>query len=202
MNIPNDGALEVDAIGALRKATASRHHALDSTLAVGADDASLDDYVQHLRVLREWLGPLEAWLYSYADGPHRAPGLEPLGRLALIDSDLADAGSAVLAAAGVPDEGWPADASVAYRWGVSYVVEGSQLGGAVLYARLAAPLAPHPLRYLRADPAGPGPRWRAFMLALRAHVRTPAEVADACAGACAAFDRIIALHAAAERAAR
>jgi hypothetical protein len=31
------------------------------------------------------------------------------------------------------------------------------------------------------------------MLALRAAVRTPAEIADANAGACAAFDRILAL---------
>ena len=201
MNIPNDRAPEVDAVAALRRSTAGRHHALDSTLAIGAADASLQDYVAHLRLLREWLGPLEVWLHSYADGPHRVPGLELVGRLALIDSDLADAGSGAGPAPAVPDAGWPADAGVAYRWGVSYVVEGSQLGGAVLYARLAVPLAPHPLRYLRGDPAGPGPRWRAFMLALRAHVRTPAEVADACAGACAAFDRIIALHAAAERAA-
>jgi heme oxygenase len=82
----------------------------------------------------------------------------------------------------------------AYRWGVHYVIEGSQLGGAVLYERLHARLAPHRLRYLQGDAAGPGPRWRNFMQALRAGVRTPAEIADACAGACAAFDCILALH--------
>ena len=80
-----------------------------------------------------------------------------------------------------------------------YVVEGSQLGGAVLYQRLHARLAPHPLRYLKggagaANP-GPGPRWRLFMQALRAHLRTPAEIAEACAGACDAFDRILAVSA-------
>jgi hypothetical protein len=31
------------------------------------------------------------------------------------------------------------------------------------------------------------------MLALREHVRSPAEIDDACAGACAAFDSILAL---------
>ena len=198
MNIPNDGVPEADAIAALRKATASRHHALGGTLAIAAPDASLDDYVRHLQVLRQWLGPLEAWLHGYGDGPHLAPGLAPPCRLALIDSDLAEAGVDAIPASA--EAGWPADAGLAYRWGVSYVVEGSQLGGAVLYARLAATLAPHPLRYLLGDAAGPGPRWRSFMLALRANVRTPGEIADACAGACAAFDRIIALHAAAERA--
>ncbi|HEX9172794.1 MAG TPA: biliverdin-producing heme oxygenase [Telluria sp.] len=192
MNIANDRAPETDVIAALRKATASRHHALDSTLAIGAPGASLADYVHHLELLRRWLGPLEAWLHGYADGPHRVPGLEPPCRLALIDSDLLDAGCGVPADAA--DAAWPADAGLAYRWGVSYVIEGSQLGGAVLYAQLAGPLAPHPLRYLRGDPAGPGPRWRAFMLALRSQVRTPQEIADACAGACAAFDLILALR--------
>jgi heme oxygenase len=76
---------------------------------------------------------------------------------------------------------------------VHYVIEGSQLGGAVLYDRLRDRLAPHRLRYLQGDDAGPGPRWRVFMQALRADVRAPAEIADACAGARAAFDRILEL---------
>lgn len=195
-----DGASQTDAVAALRAATASRHHALDSALAIGGPGATLDDYVRHLQLLRRWLGPLEAWLHGYADGPHRAPGLAPPDRLALIESDLADAGWGGAQPAGaVADATWPANAGLGYRWGVSYVIEGSQLGGAVLYARLAAALAPHPLRYLRGDIVGPGPRWRAFLLALRAQVRTPDQIADACAGACAAFDRILALHAAAER---
>jgi heme oxygenase len=74
------------------------------------------------------------------------------------------------------------------------VIEGSQLGGAVLYERLRERLAPHRLRYLKGDAAGPGLRWRTFMQALRAGVRTPAEIADACAGACAAFDSILELR--------
>jgi heme oxygenase len=64
----------------------------------------------------------------------------------------------------------------------------------VLHQRLHERLAPHPLRYLKGDAAGPGPRWRAFMQALREQVRTPAEVAEACAGASAAFDSILALR--------
>ena len=95
----------------------------------------------------------------------------------------------------MPRRAWPAAASAAYRWGVCYVIEGSQLGGAVLYQRLHERLAPHPLRYLKGDAAGPGPRWRASCrrcAAQRAHAG--AKIADACAGACAAFDRILALR--------
>jgi heme oxygenase len=140
-------------------------------------------------MLQAWLAPLQAWLGRFDDGPRPDHG----GRLALIAADLAEPGMpGAVAVPGVATAAWPAQASPAWRWGVNYVIEGSQLGGAVLYARLADRLAPHPLRYLKGDAAGPGPRWRAFMQGVRAHVRTPAEIADACAGACAAFDSILA----------
>jgi heme oxygenase len=189
MNRSIDVASEADPLAALRAATASRHASLDAGLPISAADASLRDYTAHLVLVRTWLVPLHAWLADFADGPQFDHAL----RLARIDADLADAG---YASPGIPDgAAWPAAASPAYRWGVQYVIEGSQLGGAVLYERLRERLAPHRLRYLKGDAAGPGPRWRGFMQALRAGVRAPAEIADACAGACAAFDRILGLRA-------
>ena len=179
-----------DPLAALRAATDSRHQRLDSGLPIGAPDASLGDYARHLHMLQAWLAPLQAWLAGFRDGPR----FDQAGRLALIDADLGEPG--MPAAAGFPAArvDWPLDASPAWRWGVCYVIEGSQLGGAVLYKRLAEQLAPHPLRYLRgAGEAGPGPRWRAFMGALRADVRSEEAIAEACAGACDAFERILAL---------
>jgi heme oxygenase len=89
-----------DALAALRSATDSRHTLLDSGLAVGAPDASIDDYVAHLRMLRAWLAPLAGWLAGFADGPQAT--LDPdfrldmhawlRARLALIDADLIEAG--------------------------------------------------------------------------------------------------------------
>jgi heme oxygenase len=200
MNRNTEASPEADPLGALRSATASRHTRLDSGLPVGAADASLADYASHLAMLRTWLGPLADWLAGFDDGPQGDAGLDIQARngarLALIDADLLDAGIDPAGAgpsAAAPRQAWPAAASAAYRWGVCYVVEGSQLGGAVLYLRLHQRLAPHPLRYLQGDAAGPGPRWRAFTQALRAQLRTPAEIADACAGACDAFDRILAV---------
>jgi heme oxygenase len=184
---------EVDPLAALRSATASRHQQLDSGLAIGAPDASLTDYAAHLAMLRAWLAPLQAWLDGFQDGPR----CDQAGRLALIDQDLADQGMppAPRTADAPPSwPSWPSTASAAYRWGVCYVIEGSQLGGAVLHQRLHERLAPHPLRYLKGIDAGPGPRWRVFMQALREHVHGPAEIAEACAGACAAFDGILALR--------
>jgi heme oxygenase len=180
---------EADPLAALRGATASRHEALDSGLPIGAADASLDDYAAHLAMLRAWLAPLQDWLAGFDDGPR----FDQAARLALIDRDMDEPGMPAAPLPQAADPGWPLDASPAWRWGVCYVVEGSQLGGAVLYQRLRERLAPHPLRYLKGNGAGPGPRWRGFMLALREHVRSPQEIAEASAGACAAFDSILAL---------
>lgn len=196
MTHSTDAAHAADPLAALRAATARRHELLDSSLPIGAPEASLRDYAAHLALLRAWLAPLQAWSMTYADGPQGTPDFDNGARLALIDADLTEPGMPAAPVADMPvTDGWPDGASAAWRWGVAYVVEGSQLGGAVLYARLRERLAPHPLRYLQGQADGPGPRWRAFMQALRAHVRTPAEIAEACAGACAAFDRILTLGA-------
>ncbi|WP_296949285.1 biliverdin-producing heme oxygenase [uncultured Massilia sp.] len=193
MDQPHDTAGAADPLAALRAATGELHERLDEGLPIGKPDASLDDYAAHLALLRAWLAPLHAWQAGYADGPQADARFDAGARLALIDADLAEPGMPASAGPGAPQR-WPAAAGAAWRWGVAYVVEGSQLGGAVLYGRLHERLAPHPLRYLRGDAAGPGPRWRAFMQALREHVRTPGEIADARAGACAAFERILALR--------
>ena len=177
-------------LAALRAATADRHVLLDNSLPLRAPHPSLADYANHLRMLRAWLGPMQAWLAGFGDGPQAA--LPAVQRLALIDADLAHP---LMPAAAIAADGcWPPHAGAAYRWGVCYVVEGSQLGGAVLHQRLAGVLAPHPLRYLRPDGEGPGPRWRQFMLALRAAVTSEADIGEACRGACDAFDRILALR--------
>jgi heme oxygenase len=201
MNHPTDTARECDVLVALRRATASRHERLDSGMPLSSPGATLADYAHHLCLLRDWLTPLEAWQDTYRDGPQGPAGIAGAPHLALIEADLAEPSLAAgLCGVHTGVKPWPDDASAAYRWGVAYVVEGSQLGGAVLYKRLAGQLAPHPLRYLRgAGEGGPGPRWRAFMAALRAEVCTEAEVADACAGARDAFDRILALAFGAER---
>ncbi|OON61069.1 heme oxygenase [Massilia sp. KIM] len=190
MNHHHDTAAEQDVLAALRAATATRHERLDNGLPLAGAQPGLEDYASHLRLVRDWLTPLQAWLAGYADGP--AAFLPPRERLALIAADLDEPGMPAPVAP-QPAARWPDGASAAYRWGVCYVIEGAQLGGSVLHKRLSERLAPHPLRYLRGDVEGPGPRWRAFMQSLRGAVRTPEEVAEACAGARAAFDSILQL---------
>lgn len=177
-------------LAVLRAATAQRHALLDDSLPIGRPNATILDYHNHLLMLGAWLGPLEAWLAAYDDGPQDATVLPPTSRLATIEADLGDKAPVWAKVAG-----WPQDASAAYRWGACYVVEGSQLGGAVLYQCLKQQCAPHPMRYLQGDAEGPGPRWRLFTQALKTQVATPLQIQEACRGACDAFDRILALRA-------
>ncbi len=188
------GAMEADVLAALRRATAERHDILDRAMPLATAAPSLADYGAHLALLHAWLAPIEAWLAGYDDGPQDAARLAPVARAAIIAADLAD--PAMPARPGPPAPAapiWPAGAGAAYRWGVCYVIEGSQLGGAVLFKRLRGVLAPHPLTYLGGDGAAVGARWQHFVAQLRSGVTAPCAVADACAGACDAFDSLLAL---------
>ncbi|WEF33662.1 biliverdin-producing heme oxygenase [Pseudoduganella chitinolytica] len=185
-----------DILAALREATASRHAVLDRAMPLAAQEPTLHHYRAHLTLLRHWLAPIEAWQAGHADGPQDAAVLPPAPHLPLLDADLqhpALPGPGLDVAA--PAAPWFAGDSAAYRWGVAYVIEGSRLGGTVLYRRLAARLAPHPLRYLHGDGTPPGPRWQHFLRMLREQVRSPQAIAAACAGARDAFDSLIALQA-------
>ncbi|MGY8524584.1 ATP-binding protein [Paracidovorax citrulli] len=186
----------LDVLSALREATGERHHVLDKAMPLARSNPGLPDYRDHLLLLRLWLEPLESWLRRFDDGPQSASVLPHRWRLPLIDTDLADP---AMPAGALPAEverraaRWsPLAAEAAYRWGLSYVIEGSQLGGAVLYRNLSGTLQPHPLRFLRAD-GPPGPRWQQFLKSLREQVRTADEVALACRGAQDAFDRLLQL---------
>lgn len=173
-----------DPVQALRSATRRLHERLDAGLAVAGEAPSLNDYAFHLAAVRDWQVALAPWLRrTDAD----------LSGLALIAADLAepglngaDSGSSTLdlQAVQLADDG-----SDAFCWGIAYVLEGSRLGGQVLYRRLQARLAPHPLRYLgqRADGAG---RWPQTLASLRRHLGSEAACASGCRGAVAAFEML------------
>ena len=184
-------APSADVLAALRAATAGRHNALDRAMPLSQDSPTLGDYRDHLLILRAWLAPLERWLARFGDGPQDPARLAQVARLPVLEQDLAHPATPAGGVA-IPDIDVTAlSHDAAYRWGLCYVIEGSQLGGAVLYRSLSGRLAPHPLQYLGAGSA-PGPRWQQFLQALRASVRERSEIALACAGAQQAFDDLLA----------
>ncbi len=184
----------------LRAATAPLHATVDAAMPLAQPHATLADYQRHLLVLQDWFAALSLALPGL-------PGLAQEQRGVARDAEgcarlLGDAGTAappppgVLAALRGLADGPQSEAA---RWGVRYVIEGSHLGGQVLYRRLAAALAPHPLDYLRgAGPgaAAPGARWRQFLLGLAEQRWDTAAQGAATEAARHAFELLIAcLHA-------
>lgn len=179
--------LEPDILDALRQATSPLHAQVDQCLPLARPSPSLADYRSHLRVL-------DAWLQRLASIENAPPALAA-HRVQLVE-DLA-ACEALLPADRVAHAPTPPTRTArppAFVWGVSYVLEGSRLGGRVLYRQLAERLAPHPLNYLQGAGEQTGAHWKAFIAQLRAQGFGPAEVRSACDGAVEAFETLLACH--------
>jgi len=178
-----------DALARVRAATAARHERLDSALPVARAGAGMREYRAHLRLLRDWLLPMQAWERNFDDGPqdpHRLPRSE---RLRWLLDDLDELGECTRASTTASQ--WPARATPAWRWGVAYVVEGSQLGARVLLARLQPHLGEHRPRLLAGGGSErAGVRWRNFLQAFAISVEGDDATDDACEGAQHAFEQV------------
>lgn len=177
---------------ALRRATAHLHAEVDASMPLARPNPSLADYRRHLALLADWVESLRALPVD-------------VGRLDdeawRVDADLAECERMLNlphAALSQP----PARAATAtgpFGWGVAYVIEGSRLGGQVMYRRLADALAPHPLTYLQGAGRETGARWAAFLAELRQQLRTEADIDAACEGAVQAFALLLACRRAREQ---
>ena len=182
----------LEPLEAIREATGRRHAALEQAMPLSREEATLVDYRDHLLLLKAWLVPIETWLGQFDDGAQSTRTLAPIRRAPLIEADLSE--PSIPPSSPMKAVAWcPRRTSSAYRWGVAYVIEGSQLGGKVLHSRLGARLAPHPLRYLASSGPALGARWRTFVAALQTALTDEAQIADACDGASDAFDALIAI---------
>jgi heme oxygenase len=182
-----------DVLAALRAATAERHSVVDRSMPLSRPNPTMADYIDHLRLMRAWLQPLEGWLATSDVYPERHS--PQILQTSLIDADLAESGlQCEPEQRGMSACGRPADADISYQWGARYVIEGSRLGAAVLYRRLAHALRPHSLHYLQGGTEASKNRWPQFLHELRATVRAPSEIEAACEGACDSFDALIAVR--------
>lgn len=206
----------VDARAALRQATSHLHAEVDASMPLALPAPGLADYHHHLRLLRAWVQALRALpvLAEHLDAEqaaiaHDIAECERLAPLAAREEgeekpgmpDLAPLPSGEMLGEGLRDASTAAGPHPwgeagrhdpdALAWGVRYVIEGSRLGGQVLYRRLAPALAPHPLDYLLGAGARTGARWRSFLAELQAALDTPARVAAACQGAVLAFECLL-----------
>ena len=184
---------------ALQTATAHLHAEVDSALPLTSPTATLTDYREHLTVLLDWMTGLQpahpalsGWLDTHRERLQRdldvcaalLPDDPCAAPVETLPARLEAAPAGVMAPAA-------AAGNTAGDWGVAYVIEGSQLGGQVMYRRLAEALAPHPLGYLRGAGSANGRTWPAFLADLRLHVITPVQQEAACRGAVQAFESLL-----------
>lgn len=175
------------ALSALRTSTASAHARLDSELEVAAPGATRQAYLDYLQDMHGWLRAFEQQLWSSA-WPEDVDAAARDGKLGWIEKDLASAGMQAACIEALPRARFAPDlARQASRFGLAYVIEGSQLGTKELARRLRAPLGNWEPRWLEGYGTSNGSKWRGFLHALERHVRTPQEIDEACAAAAAGF---------------
>jgi len=185
-NLSSGATISADAVAALRAATHAQHAQLDNSLPLARAKANMADYATHLIVVRDWQLALAPWLSRATTDP---------SALMLIEQDLHDCGEHLRAVHALPLPDLTLlqqadDGSNAFCWGIAYVVEGSRLGGQVLYRRLREPLAPHPLRYL-GNRGKTGMSWPEMLGALREQLEGVDKCQSGCQGAVAAFETLL-----------
>jgi heme oxygenase len=174
----------------LKAATSPVHEGVDSSIMSAASFATLDGYKRFLRIQYLFHRDVEA-LYADARLRDAFPDLASRCRMARVIDDMDDLGLD-LPAAETPAFALDAPADLGTALGWLYVVEGSNMGAALLRkeAQKLALSDTFGARHLAPAEAGPAPHWRAFTAALDAVPLSEGEEAMADEGALAAFARV------------
>jgi heme oxygenase len=155
---------------ALRQATREAHATVDEAFGrfdLGNATSYCDFLIAHARVVPA----VEAWLDA-----HQPDDMQPWTEVRRGPALLADLAALGIEAPAPISFDMPAD--IASVCGVTYVLEGSRMGGALLARRVATDL---PSAYLGAP--SQVALWRAFFAGLDQHLATPEAVENACAAA-------------------
>jgi heme oxygenase len=156
------------ALAALRAATRPLHDEIEARMVLSREHAGANEYRLYASALYGWMAEWETALWQ-APWPTEVEAAQRDNKRAWLQADLAALGMELPPSRAHP----PALDSLAARFGVAYVIEGSQLGGAVLARRLALPTEP---RYLIGYGAALGPRWKSFLAALENNVVASADI--------------------------
>lgn len=174
-------------LAALRQATAAAHARLEDALAVAAPGAGREDYLDYLQAMYGWMRPFDCALWA-GEWPQEMHAAGRAGKLAWIEHDLRSAGLSAGEIGALPASAFAPDLSTrAARFGLAYVIEGSQLGTKSLRQRLDGQLDGIDSRWLQGYGPALAANWRAFLHALDTHVQTPQDIDEACIAAQAAF---------------
>lgn len=177
----------------LKELTRKTHDKLDKSVMAASAFDDLAGYGRFLQMQWALHRDVDA-LYDEASLRAVLPGLAERRRLALVEADLADLTLERPDIAPLGSvAGEPIDLPTGLGW--LYVIEGSNMGGALL-RKEAAKLGlsdDHGARHLAPAPEGPAAHWRTFTAALDGVALDEAEEARVTQGAEAAFARAQAL---------
>lgn len=151
----------------LRHNTQAAHQALEATpyaTALMSEAVTRQDYLHYLTMMYGFVKPIEAAAYTAS---HLLPDVAERTKTHLLEKDMLQLGLSQQAIDHLPQ----ADLSNTYLsdaalWGAMYVMEGSSLGGNVLYKHLHKKLdvdAATDAGYFTAYGAATGSRWKTFL---------------------------------------
>lgn len=164
MNDPSTGLSE------LREATRDIHAAFESELKIAMPNAGRNEYRLFIEAMWGWLSPFEDALWR-SEWPEHFDAHSRNGKRTWLLEDLRVAGLNDEEIARLPVAACDLDLdSQASRFGIVYVLEGSQLGSQVLLKRLSPLLAPWPTRWLRGYGVDVGRQWRSFIHSIDMHL--------------------------------
>ena len=173
----------------LRQATHAAHEMVDQTIMRARPFAAVENYGTFLKVQYAFHRDVLP-LYSRADLLALIPDLGRRSRLDAVMQDAADLNIALPSLDNSPAT--DREMSVAEALGWLYVIEGSNLGAAILFkAALKMGLSEeHGARHLAQAPEGRAEQWRNFTSALNAVELSAGDETAAVAGAEAAFEAV------------
>jgi heme oxygenase len=161
---------------------------LDRRLPIARKGADYAAYQAHIGALYGWLKPLNTAVWGLP-WPASLDPARRAGKIALLEADLARAHPEPHTPIGLPPL-CPRIPRITtldpYTMGVAYVIEGSQLGGAMLARRFEA----LPVSYLLGYGADTAALWTQFQSFLNAALAGAEARAQALSGACDAFDTL------------
>ncbi|MCP5144902.1 MAG: biliverdin-producing heme oxygenase [Gammaproteobacteria bacterium] len=172
---------------ALRKVTALHHERVELLMPVSRESVGLPEYLEFLGLMAEWVAQIECWI-----GHHPSTGiwqsrLPFIRRYSRLVADLEASEHPVprtmkchFSAIAL----WPQDE--AFYWGVRYVIEGSRLGGRMLYRKLSEQHVASAMRFLAEDELL-AQQWRDLRQVMEVRIRSMFDLEVACTGAVAAF---------------
>ena len=162
------GSTEKDAfLVELRTRTAPSHKALEAnpySVALMAHETTLENYATYLKKLYGFVKPYEDKVFGLLGS--NLPDIEERRKTAWIESDLRALGYNAEQIAALPVYDYPNPTSVAQAFGAMYVLEGSTLGGSIIYKRLNHLIQvdkDHNGRYFTAYGDSSGLKWKEFI---------------------------------------